>query len=308
MVDLNSTNSIANGDYYYGHDHLYSPAVLFYEDGTGAEIVERYEYDAYGKVQVLTDSDGDGIWFDDAGDTVYASSQYGNPYTFTGRRLDVFDYNPMTHEHGYEIMYYRARYYDTDTGRFIQRDSLEFIDSMNFYEYCISNPTRYLDPYGLWKTTVCKDSGSIDFFSGQLASVVFRHIESLSGKCCPKNTYPVKIYKIKLHTMLYLTVEWSWEVALEVTPIYTRLRGRGNIDLLIKEEEHQNVLSVTEGCKPSWYIDYVKNAKKQKIKDYRKEVKNAKKAQVKKYKSSGYKKEIRKTYKKWIKDNISKYL
>ena len=149
MVDLNSTNSIANGDYYYGHDHLYSPAVLFYEDGTGAEIVERYEYDAYGKVQVLTDSDGDGTWFDDAGDTVYASSQYGNPYTFTGRRLDVFDYNPMTHEHGYEIMYYRARYYDTETGRFIQRDMLEYIDGMNLYEYTKSNLLIRGDALGL---------------------------------------------------------------------------------------------------------------------------------------------------------------
>ena len=165
MVDLNSTNSIANGDYYYGYDHLYSPAVLFYYDGIDTEIVERYEYDAYGKVQVLTDSDGDGTWFDDADDTVYACSQYGNPYTFTGRRLDVFDCNPTTGEYDFEIMYYRARYYDTDTGRFIQRDPLgitpnageinpfatdsQYKDGLNLLGYVLSNPINHSDSLGL---------------------------------------------------------------------------------------------------------------------------------------------------------------
>ena len=37
-------------DTYYAHDHLYSPAALL--DDTGA-VVERYEYDACGKVAIL---------------------------------------------------------------------------------------------------------------------------------------------------------------------------------------------------------------------------------------------------------------
>ena len=155
MVDLNSSNSIANGDYYYGHDHLYSPAVLFYEDGTGAEIVERYEYDAYGKPTILSPAY-----------SVLSSSQYGNPYTFTGRRLDVFDYNSTTGDYNYEIMYYRARYYDTDTGRFIQRDPLgimpdgnskinpykpvrQYTDGLNIYQYVKSNSITQRDQFGL---------------------------------------------------------------------------------------------------------------------------------------------------------------
>ena len=154
MVDLDSTNSIANGDYYYGHDHLYSPAVLFYEDGTGAEIVERYEYDAYGKTTILSPAY-----------SVLSFSQYGNPYTFTGRRLDVFDYNSTTSDYDYEIMYYRARYYDTDTGRFTQRDPLgitpnagkinpfkqdnQYTNGMNVYNYVESMPIVLIDPHGL---------------------------------------------------------------------------------------------------------------------------------------------------------------
>ena len=37
-------------DLYYAHDHLYSPVALFAANGS---VAERYEYDAYGKCQIL---------------------------------------------------------------------------------------------------------------------------------------------------------------------------------------------------------------------------------------------------------------
>jgi len=115
-------------DFYYGHDHLYSPTVLY---GSTGIAVERYEYDAYGSVQILTSA-------------FYplASSQYGNPYTFTGRELDTMDNNTL------HLMYYRARTTDLQTGRFMQRDPLGINPagrSINFFE-----PTeQYADGYGL---------------------------------------------------------------------------------------------------------------------------------------------------------------
>ena len=66
------------GDYYYMQDHLYSPAALLDSD-TGVTL-ERYEYDAYGNVYVL-----------DASYNPRTSSNYGNAYFFTGRRLDMLD-------------------------------------------------------------------------------------------------------------------------------------------------------------------------------------------------------------------------
>jgi len=41
---LRMTDGDAN-DYYYVHDHLYSPVALV---SSGGNVVERYEYDAYG--------------------------------------------------------------------------------------------------------------------------------------------------------------------------------------------------------------------------------------------------------------------
>ena len=40
---LRMSDSSSN-DYYYLHDHLYSPAVLVEDNGT---VVERYEYETY---------------------------------------------------------------------------------------------------------------------------------------------------------------------------------------------------------------------------------------------------------------------
>jgi RHS repeat-associated protein len=133
----------AGTDTYYGHDHLYSTVVLFAANGS---VVERYEYDAYGQVQILS-----------SGFSVLGSSQYENPYTFTGRELDALDAGSCT------LMYYRARSYDPETGRFIQRDPLgvnpavskmpidpigQYYDSLSLYEYVSSKPLVELDPSG----------------------------------------------------------------------------------------------------------------------------------------------------------------
>ena len=117
-------------DHYYLHDHLYSPVALLDDDG---DVLERYEYDAYGKVT---------LW-NAAFTTTYMTSQYGNPYAFTGRELDILDGGNLHHIH------YRHRDYHPEIGRFMQRDTLDYIDGMNAYQYTGSNPINSVDPMGL---------------------------------------------------------------------------------------------------------------------------------------------------------------
>ncbi len=45
--------------------------------------------------------------------------------------------------------YYRARYYDPATGRFISEDPLGFAADVNFYRYVHDNPANLTDPWGL---------------------------------------------------------------------------------------------------------------------------------------------------------------
>ena len=129
----------ADNDYYYAHNHLYSPVALMEDDG---DVVERYEYDVYGKCTVYTDKGADSTWFT-ADDTVDTKSAQDNPIMFTGQRLDPLDAGDLP------LMYYKNRFYCYTTGRFLQRDPLGYVDGVNLYEYVTTNPILIIDTYGL---------------------------------------------------------------------------------------------------------------------------------------------------------------
>ena len=48
-----------------------------------------------------------------------------------------------------QASYYRARYYDQSTGRFITEDPIQFYGGTNFYAYTHNRPTFYVDAFGL---------------------------------------------------------------------------------------------------------------------------------------------------------------
>jgi RHS repeat-associated protein len=83
------------------------------------EIIERYSYHVFGEPN--------------------GTSDVNNPYMFTGRRYDP--------EAG--LYYYRARYYDYYTGRFLQTDPIGYAGGMNLYAYCWNNSVSFVDPLGL---------------------------------------------------------------------------------------------------------------------------------------------------------------
>jgi len=97
-------------------------------------------------------------------------SAYGNPYTFTGRRLDVLDGG------GLLIMDYRHRTYSPELGRFMQEDPLginpeqrypnpfiplwEYKNGMNIYSYANNNPIINSDSYGLCAPVGTDENGN----------------------------------------------------------------------------------------------------------------------------------------------------
>jgi RHS repeat-associated protein len=140
-----------NTDYFYLHDHLYSPVALL--DSSGS-IVERYEYDVYGTSRILSTN------YDPR-----TTSSFGNFVAFTGRELDTLDNG------GLKKMHYRHREYNPYMGRFYQEDLLgiqpsgimeynpfsptaQYSDSLSLYLAFRALPIRNIDPYGLWGTLV----------------------------------------------------------------------------------------------------------------------------------------------------------
>lgn len=100
--------------YFFSQDHLGSTTALTTANGA---VVERDAYDAYGN-------------------TVGSSlTRFG----FTGRERDATT----------GLMYYRARWYDPQVGRFISEDPIGFKGGVNSYRYVRNNPIRFIDPLGL---------------------------------------------------------------------------------------------------------------------------------------------------------------
>jgi RHS repeat-associated protein len=114
-----------NAVYYYHFDGRGSVVAL---SDVNSVLVERYTYDVFGRPTIR-----------DANGTEITASAFANPYLFTGRAYDA--------ETG--LYYYRARYYDYATGRFLQPDPMGYQDGLNLYTYVQNNPARWADPYGL---------------------------------------------------------------------------------------------------------------------------------------------------------------
>ncbi|HQR13295.1 MAG TPA: RHS repeat-associated core domain-containing protein [Nitrospira sp.] len=126
-----------------------------------------YHQDGLGTVTELTDING-------AVAKAYAYDAYGNllespgtveqPYTYTGREFDS--------ETG--LYYYRARYYDPTTGRFLQKDPI-FNPGFQIYGYVEGIPTLFVDPYGLRAgpkhprvSTKCRRTDSCSTLQGKI--------------------------------------------------------------------------------------------------------------------------------------------
>ena len=124
---------------FFVHHDLLGSAVATTDDASpaAATMLERFTYSAYGKVEAWHSPGWDS--HTGYGGTSFALSKVGLPYLYTGQRYDA-----VTGLH-----YYKNRYYDSATGRFLRRDLIGYADGPSLYQYARSNPGMYTDLLGL---------------------------------------------------------------------------------------------------------------------------------------------------------------
>jgi RHS repeat-associated protein len=193
---LKQTDSLT-GTSYFLQDHLGSISIL--TDGLG-NTVGRIKYEAFG------------------GSTNFMPIQF----SYTGRES----------EEQSGLIYYRARWYNPELGKFISEDPIGLADGLNLYSYVRNNPINRIDPLGTSSidctnsSPKCGDYSPCDQYSGSNAQCFCRCAGndpwSLYVRCCLRGYYEQGYSPNTAHLLCYA----------EATAIFGASRIPG-IDLLI---------------------------------------------------------------------------
>ena len=128
----------------------------------GSTKVAEYAYDAWGNCLVIDPATG--LATDD-----FEFIGHQNPFRYRGYYWD----NDL------QLYYLMSRYYDPQTGRFINVDSLEYLDpetigGLNLYVYCGNNPVMGIDPLGTSKLgSIFKIIGSVVLLAAAVVGAIY---------------------------------------------------------------------------------------------------------------------------------------
>ena len=133
----------------------------------------EYYYDAWGNHKVV----------DANGDEITDQDNIGN--------LNPFRYRGYYYDTETGLYFLQTRYYDPETGRFLNRDSVQYADpetinGLNLYAYCLNNPIAYKDsngyiPISVWSAVFGFATDLSSGFGRLMVSASIKAFESLAG-------------------------------------------------------------------------------------------------------------------------------
>lgn len=190
--------------YYYAGDDL-SQINITFPDNSSTSL--HFTYDEIGPMSVtydgaeyfyLKNAQGDVTGLVNSSGTqvvAYTYDAWGNPLTTTGAmadtlgKLNPFRYRGYVYDTETGLYYLGSRYYNPETGRFINADSINLITATpnsatwdkNLFSYCDNNPVVRKDHGGeLWSTIIGMTAGAVIGVAGQIVSDLATSV--LNGK------------------------------------------------------------------------------------------------------------------------------
>jgi len=118
----------------YASSDLIDEALATVRGGTNS----YYQADVLGSTTSLSNSAG-------ALTGTYVYDSFGRLTTSTGTLSNPFQYTGRDTDPEIDLRYYRARYYDSNGGRFVSEDPIGFWAGINFYAYVENNPISFVD-------------------------------------------------------------------------------------------------------------------------------------------------------------------
>jgi RHS repeat-associated protein len=100
-----------------------------------------YQADGLGSVTSLSNAAGSIA-------NTYTYDSFGKLTASTGSLVNSFQYTARESDTETGLYYYRARYYDQTSGRFLSEDPIRLDAGINFYSYVGNAPANFSDPSG----------------------------------------------------------------------------------------------------------------------------------------------------------------
>jgi RHS repeat-associated protein len=202
---------------YYHRNQQYS--VTAHTGSTGA-VVERYAYSAYGEPKFLSPAGSD-----------ISNSQISNIYTYTGREWDK----------AIGLYHFRARMYDSESGRFCGRDPVGYQDGPNSYRNYFS--LSLTDPSGEFVDSGVDVNVGVDIYWGEGGGFSLGYQDSAKSCCLPSGK-PGWEHERKV----YLHGELGLGVGFEAS--FAGIRGV-SIELIFATVSFDQEATCSTGCLPA---------------------------------------------------------
>jgi RHS repeat-associated protein len=139
---------ITPGNWWERYFHYDARGHCSLQTDAGGNIVEQYDYDAFGQPYFYDWAGNALVQYNSAIGQWEGYSPWGNRFLFTGREwLSDNETSPL---YNLKLYDYRNRMYQPELGRFMSPDSQHFAaGDYNLYRYCHNDPVNRTDPTGL---------------------------------------------------------------------------------------------------------------------------------------------------------------